>query len=42
MLVRNKWQSLDDKDKLLFVILARIKEEKDHYESIKEFYDERI
>lgn len=42
MIVKDKWKRLQDKEKLIYVLMARVEEEKLHYWKIQEFYDERI
>lgn len=42
MIVKERWKNLDDKEKVLFVVKARIEEERLHYENIKVFYQKRI
>ena len=42
MIVKERWRYLSEAEKVLFVVKARIEEEKQHYYAIKDFYDERI
>lgn len=34
MIVKEKWKSLSDKEKLVFVILAKLQEEKEYHDQI--------
>jgi hypothetical protein len=42
MIVREKWKALGEKEKLIFVTMAKIEEESLYYQEIKKFYDSRI
>ena len=42
MIVRDRWKKLTDKEKMFYVIKARLVEERRHFELIQDFYKERI
>eukprot|EP00347_Sterkiella_histriomuscorum_P000965 403373850 len=42
MIVKDRWRKLPDSDKLIFVIKARIEEERHHYKSLQAFRQQRI
>jgi hypothetical protein len=42
MIVKDRWRKLSEKEKVIFVIKARIEEEKLNYSNVKAFYQQRI
>ena len=42
MIVKEQWRLLGEKEKAVFVYLARLQEERDHYDAKRKFYDQRL
>lgn len=42
MIVKERWKKLTDNEKVLFVVKARLEEEKQAYYNVKAFYQSRI
>lgn len=40
--MRERWRSISDSLKVVFVTLARFEQEADHYQAVQAYYQERI